>query len=147
MEKTIKELAEELGITKDKVKYQVRKLPSKLTINRNVVTYLGVEAISIIKSELKNNSKGKQTGKLPIEYLMEELEKKDYELKEKNKQIDVLHRMFEQQQKLLDQQQVLTLQANKKIEQLELQQEEKVSDVSEEIQTLKKSFWQRLFGN
>ncbi|WP_425462066.1 DUF536 domain-containing protein, partial [Enterococcus faecalis] len=42
-------------------------------------------------------------------------------------------------QKLLDQQQVLTLQANQKIEQLEMNQAE-----SEEKEKL--SFWQRLFG-
>ena len=42
-------------------------------------------------------------------------------------------------QKLLDQQQVLTLQANQKIEQLELAQTE-----SEEKEKL--TLWQRLFG-
>lgn len=43
------------------------------------------------------------------------------QLKEKNRQIDQLHALLERQTQLLDQQQQLTLQSNKRIEQLEAQ--------------------------
>ena len=38
--KTIKELADELGVNKDKIKYQLRKLPSELTTKKMVLSIL-----------------------------------------------------------------------------------------------------------
>lgn len=55
MNETIKEVTDELGVSKDKVKYQVRKLPSKLTVKKSGVTYLDNKAISIIKDNLQGN--------------------------------------------------------------------------------------------
>lgn len=73
MSKTIKELADELGLSKDKVKYQTRKLPSGLITKKNGVTHLTKEAISIIQS----NSVGKddqvrRPQSLPIDFVLEE---------------------------------------------------------------------------
>jgi len=160
MKKTIKELADELGVSKDKVKYQTRKLPSELTSKIDGVTYLSESAIDTVSLILT----GKNTQELPSDFnhqlptrfIEKELEKKDNEIKEKNKQIDNLHELLKQQQKLLDQQQVLTLQANKKIAELELtvnEEEEKKGEketpeeVKQETNDGKpKSFFSRLFG-
>ena len=38
--KTLKELADELGVNKDKIKYQLRKLPSELTTKKMVLSIL-----------------------------------------------------------------------------------------------------------
>lgn len=142
-EKTIKELADELGVTKDKVKYQARKLPSGLTSKKDGITYLSIDAICIIK---KNISGGKKRvlpsdipNQLPTDYLLGQLELKDKELNEQNKQINRLLNSNDQLQKLLDQQQVLTLQANQKIKELEYQNEATLESQK------KKSFISRLF--
>lgn len=143
MFKTIKELADELGVSKDKVKYQTRKLPSELTTKKNGVTYLGSEAISTIKANLLGNNTREipkeNTPHLPTDFLLEELAKRDNELAEKNKQINSLQDSLITQQKLLDQQQVLTLQANTKILELET-----VSEKQFDTKT-RKSFWAKLF--
>jgi len=159
MKKTIKELADELGVSKDKVKYQVRKLPSELTSKTGGVTYLSENAIEIVLLALT----GKNTQEIPSEFnyqlptmfIEKELEKKDNEIKEKNKQIDNLHELLKQQQKLLDQQQVLTLQANKKIAELELSvsdveekrdEQDTTEELKQETNEVKgKSFFSRLF--
>jgi hypothetical protein len=135
LSKTIKELADELGLSKDKVKYQTRKLPSGLTTKKNGVTHLTKEAISIIKSNLVGkDDQVRPPQSLPIDFVLEELKKRDIELAEKNSQINNLQQALSTQQKLLDQQQVLTLQANQKIFALETSLEEKNKDnpVSEE---------------
>jgi len=159
-EKTIKQLADEIGVSKDKVKYQVRKLPSELTTKVNGVTYLNTVAISIVTSEIG----GKRTGdspdflptELPSDYLVEQLKIKDEEISEKNKQLERMMDSNDKLQKLLDQQQILTLQANKKIEELELKndeqtekEEESVSSQNHEVKEAqtKKSFWSKFFGN
>lgn len=129
MSKTIKELADELGLSKDKVKYQTRKLPSGLTTKKNGVTYLTKDAISIIKSNLVGkDDQVIHTRSLPIDFVLEELKKRDIELTEKNNQINNLQQALSTQQQLLDQQQVLTLQANQKIIVLETSLEEKDQD-------------------
>lgn len=51
MSETIKEVTDELGISKDKVKYQVRKL----TVKKSGVTYLDNKALSIIKDNLQGS--------------------------------------------------------------------------------------------
>jgi len=151
---TIKELADELGVSKDKVKYRLRKLPSELTSKSNGITYLSDVAVTKIREELLDTftkvKTSENTHTLPTDFIEKELEKKDKEIKEKNKQIEELHSLLKNQNKLLDQQQQLTLQANIKIKELETTLTE--TDVTEEKETeptkesVKKSFWQRLFN-
>jgi len=123
--KTIKELADELGVSKDKIKYQVRKLPRDLPVKIEGVTYLNKAAIKIILDSLPGElprEAGNNTRVLPIELpsselvenIKREIESKDYQIK----------RLLDNQDKiqnLLDQQQKLTLQSNKQIEKLQQQ--------------------------
>ncbi|EOA8347368.1 DUF536 domain-containing protein [Enterococcus hirae] len=120
-DQTIKELADILGVSKDKVKYQLRKVPSKFTYKKGNVTYLKKEAITMITKNLSDNELGNLPNELPIDYLLSELKIKSKYLDEKDKQIGKLQIALETQQKLLDQQQQLTLQANKQIEKLQEQ--------------------------
>ena len=99
---------------------------------------IDVSGQKVIKSMFKevNANQERKPNQEPVFDLVcvlkENLERTEEQLKVKDNQIEAL-------QKLLDQQQVLTLQANQKIEQLEMNQAE-----SEEKEKL--SFWQRLFG-
>ena len=112
--KTIKELADELSVSKDKVKYQVRKLPSELTIKENGITYIKNAGIEIIKENIQGKIPNAKTGELPNDYLVNQLEFFQKELGKKNTQIDHL-------QQLLENQQILTKQTLDEKKQLELE--------------------------
>jgi len=150
MKKTIKELADELGVKKHIIKYQVEKIPKEYVENNSGVILIKDKGIALIKinigadkSEEKPNYSADNGGE---NYLVKHLLK---EVDEKNNQIKEFQKMIETQQKLLDQQQVLTLQANKKIAELETTLTESDSPKEEdqsESEPPKKSFWSKLFG-
>lgn len=138
--KTIRELAEDLGVSKKKIHYQVSKLDADLIQRLDGTIYLGKSAISKIKSNMghskvsnldtlgvqyrhgldsgldteKNaliNEKSEQ-----ISYLKEQLNKKDVQLSIKDEQIKSLVEIQNQTQNLLDQQQRLALQDKQLLE-------------------------------
>ncbi len=143
--KTIKELADDLGVTKQTVQYHYKSFADKETVvsdkgvillDRRLQAFLsekiGKKNIDKSTKESANYTAKKQLKSKELELLKKELKNKD----------EIITELLESQknlQKLLDQQQILTLQANQKIEQLEMNQVE-----SEEKEKL--SFWQRLFG-
>lgn len=160
MTMTIKELAEELGVSKTAINKKInanqkRKHFSKIG-NRFVIDSQGQELIrSMFEGENENYRKPKnenitQTQVSDVSDLVSVLKDRvaftEKQVDEKDKQIETL-------QKLLDQQQQLTLQANIKIKELEttltetdvVETETKQSEQEEE--PIKKSFWQRLFNN
>jgi len=150
MKKTIKELADELGVKKHIIKYQVEKIPKEYVENNSGVIFIKDKGIALIKinigadkSEEKLNYSADNGGE---NYLVKHLLK---EVDEKNNQIKEFQKMIETQQKLLDQQQVLTLQANKKIAELEtiLTESDLLKEEDQaESEIPKKSFWSKLFG-
>lgn len=129
MAKTIKELADELGVSKDKVKYQVGKLPSNYLgkLPSGTIT-INADGIRLISERL-----GKITHPLPSENypLITHLEK---QVEYQQKQIDHL-------QKLLENQQVLTLKAQERVQLLETQKEEQEKQIIEQPQKKKWQFW------
>jgi len=157
MTMTIKELADELGVSKTAINKKIsanqkRKHFSK-NGNRFVIDLEGQELIrSMFNSDIENHRKPEIDNRSQIEVsdvsdlvcvLKERVVFTEKQVDEKDKQIETL-------QKLLDQQQQLTLQANIKIKELETTLTE--TDVKEEKETepteesVKKSFWQRLFN-
>ena len=50
--KTIRELADELGVSKNKIHYQVSKIPSEYIVRNNSMKLLTAEAIKQIKENL-----------------------------------------------------------------------------------------------
>ncbi|MGM0209384.1 hypothetical protein IGI96_003911 [Enterococcus sp. DIV0421] len=115
-DKTIKELAEELGVSKQRIQQIIDKLPTSKKPNKVgnkfVLNEKNIYDIKVLMGfEVDNFSTNKSTNKLV-----------DYDIyldvlnssKEKDEQIKLM-------QKLLDQQQQLTLQANKQIEKLQEQ--------------------------
>jgi len=163
MKKTIKELADELGVTKQAVRKHLDKLPPTLSVtkekgiiqlNADVVDFVKGR-VTVVTSEVDTEVAGNVTSVVDshlldrINFLEEQILSKDNQLETKDQQLTQVH-------KLLDQQQVLTLQANKKIAELETTlnvEEENVTskESSDDIKKEgnepgKKSFFARLFG-
>lgn len=121
MAKTIKELAEDLGVSKQTVQYHFRSLPAKLyTKNDKGVYSLNDEAVRVLTKKISPEPAKKTTKEHDDLYSI-----LSNQLVTKDKQIHELLVHQTQLQKLLDQQQVLTLQANQKILALENNLEEK----------------------
>lgn len=136
---TVRELAEELGISKQAVHKKINQLPTELTPKKVDGAYqLTHEIASFIRDSGKIPATGNQPVnqlingevdalKMMIKELQEEKEKIYGQLEKKDIQVDHL-------QKLIDQQQ-LTLQANRQNERLQLQLQffqEKDNEVEEE---------------
>ncbi|HCI0520056.1 TPA: DUF536 domain-containing protein [Enterococcus faecium] len=159
-EKTIKELAEELGVSKTAINKKVsdenRKLWFSKIGNKFVINETGQKAIKSMffnenensnqqlvgeKTKTENRKNANQVPELEVLSLLEQqLNQKDMQLQEKDEQI-------KQMQKLLDHQQQLTLQANQQIEKLQEQlqltyteesSENKSTTLSEETESIEK---------
>ena len=159
-EKTIKELAEELGVSKTAINKKVsdenRKLWFSKIGNKFVINETGQKAIKSMffnenensnqqlvgeKTKTENHKNANQVPELEVLSLLEQqLNQKDMQLQEKDEQI-------KQMQKLLDQQQQLTLQANQQIEKLQEQlqftytqqaSQKKSTTLSEETESIEK---------
>lgn len=112
MEMTIKQLADEFGVSKDKVKYQVRKLPSNYLGKKGNVTYVKEQGIirlrEIFEKNYLGNSLGKNGENYPdfthyeklIDMLEKELETLRGQLEEKDEQIKKAHTLLDQEQQL-----------------------------------------------
>ncbi|MGO3274451.1 MAG: DUF536 domain-containing protein [Staphylococcus equorum] len=156
MKKTIKELADELGVSKQAIRKHLDKLPPTLSVTKEQgKIILDADVIAFVESrvtvvtskvarEVTGNVGGEvDTGLLDrIIFLEKQIDVKDGQLEIKDNQLNQVH-------KLLDQQQVLTLQANKKIAELEtsLSEPDETEEQTEvESDTGKKNFWSKLFG-
>jgi len=167
MSKTIKELADELGVSKQTIRYHLKHLPANYTgkdsKNRIIIK---PNAETVIKGKVvkeKTSITGKHTGNISVnkngipvkgdnEYQalinkrLDNLEKLYHEqLTSKDEEIKRLHDTLNHNQKLLDQSQQLQLIAENKIKQLEEPKKEaeksEQSEPSREETTKKKSFW------
>ncbi|XTY08417.1 DUF536 domain-containing protein (plasmid) [Enterococcus faecium] len=159
-EKTIKELAEELGVSKTAINKKVSDKNRKLWFAKNgnkfVINETGQKAIKSMffnenensnqqlvgeKTKTETHKNANQVPELEVLSLLEQqLNQKDMQLQEKDEQI-------KQMQKLLDHQQQLTLQANQQIEKLQEQlqltyteesSENKSTTLSEETESIEK---------
>jgi len=164
MTMTIKELADEIGVSKQAIQKRINNLPTNqqptLVGGRYILNHELVEKIKGMyresadgeASEIRQHSDNDQQ---PTDnYLLSVIDDLKKDKKELFSSMIAKDSQLSELQKLLDQQQQLTLQANKKIEQLETSQQDKeilpkkeVPDL-EEVKTgvpPKKSFWKRLF--
>lgn len=135
MSKTIKQIADELGVSKQAVFKKIKKEPLLTSLQQFISTVDGVVYISVdglnlvldafnkdIPSTVADNQLS--TNHQPVDSnlistLQENQELLRKEIEEKNKQIQQLQRLLEQQQKLLDQQQQLNLLDKNKLLQIE----------------------------
>lgn len=143
-DKTIKELADELNVSKQAIRKHLDKLPPTLSVTKkNGKILMNIDVINFVKGRTNRvsgndtsnrNEKVTDNIKLLNDYVFELKE----QIKQKDKQIEQAH-------KLIENQQILTLQANKKIEQLEYQSKEKEESVSQTETLEKKSWFSKLF--
>ncbi len=129
MDKKISEIAKDLGVSKDKVRYQVRKLPTnylgKLPNGTVTVNSNGIRIIREKMSKVSPASPGDSTHLITyLERLVEQ------------QQEQMIHL-----QKLLENQQVLTLKAQERVQLLETQKEEQETEIIEEEPKKKWQFW------
>ena len=119
-----------LGVTKQTVQYHLKSLPTNYTTksDKNIIYIkpLGQKALSDKIDKRKQFSVDKETVKTDKEPTKEtvgnnkEMAHYKEQIKEKDQQIAQLLESQKQLQKLIENQQILTLQANQKIEKLEI---------------------------
>lgn len=116
-DKTIKELAEELGVSKQRIQQIIAKLPTSKTPNKVgnkfVLNEKNIYDIKVLMGFEVDNFSTKKL--VDYDIYLDVLNSS----KEKDAQIEQLQALLAQQQKLIDQQQQLTLQANQQIKQLQ----------------------------
>lgn len=122
--KTIKQIADDLKVPKDKVKYQVRKLPVNYLVKKGNVTYIKNEGIKRIQENIGKSYPGNtqeksgenKEGYPPIINLLQAtIETLQKQLEVKDSQISELLKLNDQQQQLFLKEQAKTLPAPAKI--------------------------------
>jgi len=96
--KTIKQIADQLGVPKDRVKYQVRKLPGNLTEKAGNVTYITDDGMAYLQHLLVGKKDKNFTGELPdfsplsemIAALTKQLDEKDKLISQMQNNINTL---------------------------------------------------------
>lgn len=130
--KTIKQIADELGVTKEAIRQQVAKLPpSYVTIGANRTKYINDDGQAILRQTVASKVTSKEPSLLPSEkekddkldtlitMLQKELDTKTEQLSIKDSQIEALNKRLAEAQQLLHQQQQLNAIAEQKILALE----------------------------
>ena len=158
MVKTIKQLADELGVSKQTIRYHIKSLPVKFTgkdsKNRITITSTGTKLIKekVVKKTVHfTGNKPQQKSSLPVNKKEQEsallkrldlLEQTYHEqLVSKDQEIARLHDTLDQTQKLLNQSQQLQLMAEKKIAELK-----KIpASPTKTEKDHQKSWWSKLF--
>lgn len=129
-DKTIKELAEEIGVSKQAIWQKIKKKSStdlrQFTSTKGNTVYVSDDGQKVIKSMFKNNSSTKTS----TDNINQNVNVDDNELTFLRGLVHDLQSEKKELHRLLDQQQQLTLQANKQIERLEAQ--ERLTAASEE---------------
>ena len=142
--KTIKQIADELGVSKTAVRKKIENLGLRSSLRKNGNQFAIDEwQETLIKQgffEKTQTENANQTqtenhindavSEAVMELLRQELEQKNEQLKEKDRQIAQL-------QKLIDQEQQLHMVTERKFQLLEQQQEQEKSDIVED-----KKWWQ-----
>ena len=149
MSKTIKEIADELGVSKTAVRKKIANLGLQSGLRKNGNQFaIEKEQENMIKSAFsKKQPSTKPSTSLQLEtvndavvdVLLNQSEMLKNELKIKNKQIEELNKRLEENQKLLDQQQKLHAMAEQKIQLLEHREPTptETENTSEQINILK----------
>lgn len=131
---TVVSLADDLGVAKQTIFYNAKKLGIN-TVKIDNVSYVTIEQSNAIAERINNNKQNSKTSskrddktnvsrdndKTITDVLLEQLRVKDEQIKQLNNTLD-------EQQRLLSQQQSLQLQSNEKIKALEIELQEVKED-------------------
>ena len=153
MSKTIKEIADELGVSKTAVRKKIANLGLQSGLRKNGNQFaIEKEQENMIKSAFSKKQPSTESSTKPstslqletvndavVDVLLNQSEMLKNELKIKNKQIEELNKRLEENQKLLDQQQKLHAMAEQKIQLLEHREPTttETENTSEQINILK----------
>ncbi|KAB1963402.1 DUF536 domain-containing protein [Lacticaseibacillus paracasei] len=174
MSKTVKELADELGVSKQTIQYHYQRLPAnKRQKDRQGRNLISSDLERIIRNKVakvlppNNHQKDRQTSsksdKNNIDILATMKDEITYLRADRDKQFAAKDQQIEKLQKLLDQSQQLQLMTAQKLKQLEKPKNERESDFKEKDEQIHArasevpkaaensadkpvTFWQRLFG-
>lgn len=158
MDKTIKQIADELGVSKTAVRKKIENLglSDKLKIIGNRIAvderqealiksaFLEKEPKTENRKQVSEKSETLQLVSDMVSALKEQLQEKDRQLAEKDKQLNALQNMLAENQRLLDQQQQLNAMAEQRTKQLEQREEEQQKESQNEKPETKETFWHRL---
>jgi len=152
--KTIKELADELEVSKTTIRNHLNKLPDNLSVTKkNNVLHLDADVEAFVKDRVKRVSDNVSDNDLYEQHVMQErisiLEERNKELKDDNEylreQIKYKNKDTERLHQLLDQQQQLHNNAMQDLNTYK-QERDNLLELKEE-QEERKGFWARLFGD
>lgn len=130
MEKTIKQMSDEIGISKQKIYRYIKKNNINEVYQQDGAMYYDEVVQSQIKQEFTQKEVHQEVhqmhiNEVAIEMLSKQLEVLQNELEIKNKQIAEMQKLLDNEQKLLDQEQQLSMSKQQQLLQLEEQKEEK----------------------
>ena len=157
---SVRELSEELGISKQAIHKRMEQLPDHFQPKKVDGVY---ELTAEIAEAVRKNKKKSTVVNQPKVDTVDEVDALKTQIEELKEDKKRLYGQLDQFQVLLDQQQQLTLQSNQQMQQLQLsitnQSEEKTSpndnyvsnaateeNTDKEISKVKKGFFQRLFN-
>lgn len=152
--KTIKELADELEVSKTTIRNHLNKLPDNLSVTKkNNVLHLDADVEAFVRDRVKRVSDNVSDNGLYEQHVMQErisiLEERNKELKDDNEylreQIKYKNKDTERLHQLLDQQQQLHNNAMQDLNTYK-QERDNLLELKEE-QEESKGFWARLFGD
>ncbi len=127
-DKTLTQLANELNVSRDKIIYRYKKLPEEDYYKESNTIYIRKKGVEKIKEELQDEITEEQTDEYSenpsLDYLIEQLNKKD-------EQIEQLHKLIDQQQQLNAEDKKLIKELNKHLA-IEAPKEENEAVDSEE---------------
>lgn len=148
--KTIKELAEELGVSKQTIRNTIanlglqsslRKSKNAFVIDKKQETIIKRELLDNYEDENANQNEKKFANTLQTSFQFS-LRLFESQIEEKDKQLEQKDKQIEQLQKLLDQQQQLQLNTQKKLDQiLMIEENHKEKELPQDPPNEKKSFW------
>jgi len=139
-DKTIKQLADEIGVSKQAIQKRINNLPTNQQPTKvggkYVVSKDLADKIKSFYNSTDNRDNPKKENvtyvgdnfKMSVDLIIDDLK---MDKKQLQSELSIKNSQIEKLQKLLDQQQILTLQANKKIEELELKSNEKETQKKE----------------
>ena len=139
MAKTIKQIADELGIDKQRVYRYIKKNHINEAHQKNGVMYYDEAVESSIKQAFLQNEphQASASSDTVIDVLVKQSEMLQKELEIKNRQIEELNERLAENQKLLDQEQQLHAMTKQELKLLEVKVEEQEQPPEEE----KKPWW------
>lgn len=143
MAKTIKQIADEIGVSKTAIRKKIENLGLRSSLQKNGNQFaIDENQEKLIKSaflEEKTETKTETSSRTETETVSTLVSMLQRELEIKNKQIEELNERLAESQKLLDQQQQLTALQEQKL-QLLIEQKDEEQAVKEEPE--KKHWWQ-----